>query len=314
MSVPYERRHLTLEPLADGVWAALHRDGGWAVGNAGIVDLGGRTLVFDACLTASAARDLDRAARLLTGKAPDVVALSHYHNDHVRGAEVLGDAAVVASAGTCALLATAGRDELAADRAHAAQRLAGVRALEAATEPAHRAAAAYFVPYWEGLLASAATATLRMPDVTFADSVSFHGTRRSARLVRFGPAHTGDDAVLVLDDDGVVFCADLLFVEAHPYLADGDPVGWLGALERLAAIGAARFVPGHGPVGRLQDVWSLHAHIDGLLGTAAELRREGVPIAEVADLLPTGASRDWAFAYPFYAANLRFLVERWLPR
>jgi hypothetical protein len=35
-------RHFTLEPVCAGAWAALHKDGGWAVGNAGIVDLGDR--------------------------------------------------------------------------------------------------------------------------------------------------------------------------------------------------------------------------------------------------------------------------------
>jgi cyclase len=51
MPSPDESRHFTLEPLADGVWAAIHRVGGWAVGNAGIVDLGDATLLFDAFLT-----------------------------------------------------------------------------------------------------------------------------------------------------------------------------------------------------------------------------------------------------------------------
>jgi hypothetical protein len=42
------RRHVRIEAVADGVWAVLHREGGWAVANAGIVDLGDATLLFDA--------------------------------------------------------------------------------------------------------------------------------------------------------------------------------------------------------------------------------------------------------------------------
>ncbi len=40
MSTVGECRHFVLEPLADGVLACVHRAGGWAVGSAGIVDLG----------------------------------------------------------------------------------------------------------------------------------------------------------------------------------------------------------------------------------------------------------------------------------
>lgn len=118
---------------------------------------------------------------------------------------------------------------------------------------------------------------------TFARRLTLHGTRRRAEFVSLGPAHTGDDAVLVLPDDGVVFCGDLLFVACHPYLPDGDPERWRDALDVLLGFGAARYVPGHGPVGGPDSV---------------------------EDLLPDDASLDWAYAFPFYRANLRFLLER----
>jgi cyclase len=152
--------------------------------------------------------------------------------------------------------------------------------------------------------------TLRLPTVAFEERLEFHGSRRSARVISLGAAHTPDDAVLVLEDDGVVFCGDLLFVRSHPYLADGDPDGWLRALDALAAHGPARYVPGHGPVGSLADVVALADHIRGLQATAAQLHRDGARDDDVAALLPHDASADWDFAYPFYRSNLRFLLGR----
>ena len=55
-------RHFRLEQLADGVYAAIHSEGGEAIGNAGIVDLGDRTLVYDTFFTPQAAADLRFAA------------------------------------------------------------------------------------------------------------------------------------------------------------------------------------------------------------------------------------------------------------
>ena len=48
-------RHFHLEPLTEGVYAAIARDGGAAGSNAGIIDLGDRCLLFDMLLTPQAA-------------------------------------------------------------------------------------------------------------------------------------------------------------------------------------------------------------------------------------------------------------------
>lgn len=60
--------HFSLVELNEGVYAALHAPGGWAQSNAGIVDLGDRTLVYDAFLSPLATRDLLAAAQALTGR------------------------------------------------------------------------------------------------------------------------------------------------------------------------------------------------------------------------------------------------------
>lgn len=59
-----ESKHFTLEPLADGVYACIHMPGGAAYSNAGIIDLGDRTIVVDSFNTLAAGRDLRQAACL----------------------------------------------------------------------------------------------------------------------------------------------------------------------------------------------------------------------------------------------------------
>jgi glyoxylase-like metal-dependent hydrolase (beta-lactamase superfamily II) len=303
-------RHFVLEPLADGVWAAVHRAGGWAVGNAGIVDLGGATLVFDAGMTPEAGEELAAAARALTGRAPTQLLLSHYHNDHLRGFQAFPDAPLIASEATRTLVDTRGREELTSDLEHGAARLEETRALTDDGDPVRRATARTFVPYWEALVATAPRVALRLPEVTFEGRMRFHGARRRADFLSLGAGHTPDDAVLLLPDDGVVFCGDLLFVASHPYLADGDPEGWLRALGTLKGMGAVRYVPGHGPVGTAADLEVLSAHIRGLLARAETLHRQGVSAADLADPRPDDASLSWDFAFPFYRSNVRFLLRR----
>ena len=93
-------RHFGLQQLADGVYAAVHADGGWVICNVGIVDLGERTLIFDTGLSPQGAVELRAAAVALTGRVPYYVVNSHYHNDHIRGNQVFNDGLLVSTART----------------------------------------------------------------------------------------------------------------------------------------------------------------------------------------------------------------------
>jgi len=302
--------HFRLEPLAEGVWATLHLDGGWSVCNGGIVDLGDRTLVFDTYLTPDAARELRGASLQLTGRVPDVVLNSHYHNDHIRGNEVFPEGVVVSGRRTRELIATKGPEDLENDRANAARSLEAVKKLASSDDLVMRRAARTFIPYWEAMLASTPHVTLRLPDLGVERDLWFYGRRRRALFRVMGGGHTEEDAVLYLPEDGVVFCGDLHFVHAHAYLGHGDPAVLLGILDELEALSAGVLVPGHGPVSGPESLGELRRYIGAVQNRASELAARGAAADEVArDPIPD-AFRGWLFAHPFYTANLQFMYER----
>jgi cyclase len=78
--------HFTLNPLANGVYACVHKPGGAAYSNAGIIDLGDRTLLVDAFDTLAAGRDLRQTAEVLFGRPVETILLTHAHSDHWIGA------------------------------------------------------------------------------------------------------------------------------------------------------------------------------------------------------------------------------------
>ena len=108
-----DSKHFRLQQLADGVYAAIHIDGGAAIGNAGIVDLGDRTLIFDSFFTPQAAEDLRTAAEALTGRPVNAVTNSHYHNEHIWGNQVFSsDTDIMSTVETHRLIiATRGHDD-----------------------------------------------------------------------------------------------------------------------------------------------------------------------------------------------------------
>ena len=82
--------HFMLECLSEKVFALYHQPGGAAISNAGIIDLGDLTLVFDSCFTPQAARDLRATAEGIANRPVDLLINSHYHNDHVWGNQAFG--------------------------------------------------------------------------------------------------------------------------------------------------------------------------------------------------------------------------------
>src|SRR5690606_7896733 len=118
-----------IQELAPGVWVALHNDNyGKAICNAGIIDLGSHTLVFDPFMNPQAASELKQEARRLTRKPVSFVVNSHHHHDHTRGNQVfLPNARIISSAITRARMATVHPEEQEWERRHAPTLLQALR-------------------------------------------------------------------------------------------------------------------------------------------------------------------------------------------
>ncbi len=309
--------HYTLDRLGDGVYAAIHTDGGAAICNSGLVDLGDSTLVIDSFMTPTAAEDLRADAQRLTGRVPRWVVNTHYHNDHIWGNQAfLPEADIISAAETRALIQTAGKQEYDEYRAIAADRLKDVLAQQAAAETEEqRAAFDLWIGYFGGMARDFPRLHVTLPNLTFQKRMVLHGTRRRAELIAFSGAHTGNDAVVYLPDDGIVFMSDLLFVDCHPYLGDGNPERWLEALQSIqdgtAGIqNISRFVPGHGPTGTSADLQRLADYIQNCQQIARALAAEGkTGEASVASIAIPAAFAGWIVPRFFYA-NVSFLLGK----
>jgi len=106
---------------------------------------------------------------------------------------------------------------------------------------------AYYRQHLAELLGPERTGPVVMPTLTVADHAEIDLGERVIRFTAHGAAHTTSDLSMLDQASGLLLPADLLFVHRAPSL-DGSLLGWLRELDRLQAVGAARAVPGHGPV------------------------------------------------------------------
>jgi cyclase len=305
-------KHFTPHPLTEGIFAAIATDGGAAISNSGLLDLGGQIVVFDTFLTLQAARDLRQAVEENFDRAPQLVINSHYHNDHTWGNQVFApEAQILSSLRTRQLMETEGRAELEWCKANCAQRLESTRVeFQAAADERQRQQLTLWLGYYAGLVEAMPNLSMCMPNLTFNDRFEIHGSKHKAELITFSGAHCESDTILYLPGAGIVFMGDLLFVDCHPYLGEGDPLQLLKVLKDVSLLDADCFVPGHGRVGSKADLGILMEYIETCMETARIITSDGNASEErIAGLKVGEQYREWGLDR-FYQGNIRFLCQR----
>lgn len=213
--------------------------------------------------------------------------LSHYHNDHIAARDTKEDQLY---------------------REHAVQSLSETQAqLERASSEREKAHAQYFVVYYEAIIDTLPMLPARVPNIVFQDTLEFTGPKRRARFIDRG-GHTASDAILHLPDDLVLFLGDILFVHAHPYLADGHPDELLQTAAYITELRADVLVPGHGPLGQVEDVDAMVGYINEMQELVQQAIRDGVSREELAKSPIPAKYLTWIFPN-FYEENIQFLYQ-----
>ena len=276
--------HFTLEELADGVYAAIAIEGKAAFSNAGIVDLGDRTIVFDAFEAPIAAQDLRQAAESLTSRPVTTLVISHGHDDHWLGDQAFAGATIVSTPAIRQQM-VASVAEIEEDKADPGEVESIIREQQALlaseTDGRRRADIEHTIARWQYALQALPTLDPILPHQTFDDRIVFHGVRRRVELITQGEGHTSSDCYLILPEEKLAFVGDLAFFGRQPFMVYCDPRAWVAQLEGFERSRIEVFVPGHGPVGTKADIALEREYILMLEDWVAQAIGKGEPIEEV---------------------------------
>ncbi|YCK38102.1 MBL fold metallo-hydrolase [Actinomadura sp. ATCC 39365] len=210
-------------------------------------------------------------ARRLAGDRRLYLTITHFHPEHGFGAQAFKGAATI-------VYNASQRAEL------------------------HRKGAAY-VEMFKGLSAAAAAelegVELVDPDLVYEGRAEIDLGGRKAALRAVGPAHTGSDQVVVIDDR-VLFGGDLIETRIFPiapyfppYDVDVDGAGWIAALDDLIARDPEIVVPGHGEVGGVSLIRDVRDYLDHVHGEVVRLRAAGASADETAAKIDQQARARW---------------------
>jgi glyoxylase-like metal-dependent hydrolase (beta-lactamase superfamily II) len=243
--------------------SATEHDG--FISNAGVVITNEGVVLFDALGTPSLGYLLLSKIRELTDKPIRKVITSHYHADHIYGLQVFKDSAD--SQGVEIWAPKGAKDYLNSEGSR--NRLKERR---------------------ESLFPWVDENTrIIEPDVYVSEKQPFRFGGVDFTFIPLGSTHSQGDLMMRVENDGVLFSGDLIFMGRIPFL-EGDTTVWLEQLRHLDAANINVIVPGHGP--------ALHDSSQAVSFTAEYLQyvhdQMGAAVEELIPFAEAYDTTDWS--------------------
>ncbi|NOV01287.1 MBL fold metallo-hydrolase [Paenibacillus planticolens] len=281
--------------------------------NAGFVDLGESILVFDSFNTQQAATELRNVIGELTGKPVSHLINSHWHGDHIRGNQAFRDVSIVATEQTKIIMQEKHPSRIREQRSGLEglgtyiQKLEEQR--ESTIEEKQKLQLAVQISILKEIQLSLPSLELILPNEVFESEWCVKGTSRTVLCHTLGGGHTASDSFLYVPDANVCYIGDLVAINNHMLIVDGDIRKWISILDELNTWEIECVVPGHGPVGGKEWIAKAKDYLGNLLETAEMLRAKATTLDQIGEIAVPEKYIDWS-ARELYVKNLKHLVSQ----
>jgi glyoxylase-like metal-dependent hydrolase (beta-lactamase superfamily II) len=268
--IPYETvsKYFELSTIAKGVFVAKASEGGPAIANACIVDLGKDTLIFDTFEDPRPAYDLKEIAKEVTGNDVGIVVNSHEHPDHWFGNQAFVETAKIYSTQKTYDGMAFFEEDILACKENPEELLEYIQELQ---EELEKESNSFKIDDLNSQIRriqynieALPIIELHKPTDIFVKEKMFSGDSRKVRLLSWGEAHTSGDSVLLLEGEKILLAGDICFFGRQPFMIDGKLSPWSNQLQKIMALDVDVIVPGHGPVGDKEDIYLMLQYFDYL--------------------------------------------------
>jgi cyclase len=308
-----ESQNYQVHELAEGIFAAMDNKQGCASSNSGIIDLGGKTLVFDTSESLRSGAELNRLAAELTGQTATQIVISHRHADHWMGNQEFPANARIYSTPSAyrgmQMEIEDLKDPASLEKAYQEVIVQNELLLSSEKDDARLAVIQGTLRRNRCALEELSLMAPRLPDITFGSDLVFQGEKRSVTIHPCLPAHTSGDCTMQVNEEPILFLGDIGFFRTHPFMIGCDPIGWIHQLEELAKSPWETLIPGHGPIGSIQDLQEMIEYIQILGQRVIKTLIQKKDVQSVLREPVPEVCRGWEPTLTRYQKNIDYLFD-----
>jgi glyoxylase-like metal-dependent hydrolase (beta-lactamase superfamily II) len=310
----FESRHFTAELLNDGVWACIHKQGGGAYSNAGVIDLGDRTILVDAFNTMAAGSDLRRLAETQFNRPVEAIVLTHPHSDHWIGASAFDASTSLQTTEAVYQVCLDWGAGILEDFSKPEEWQAWLRdmenQMEAEIDEPRRESLENQILQTRYTLAEMSDYQPRYADTIFEGVLKYRGSERELEIRSLGRGHSEEDIVVLLPREKIAFIGDIGFFDSQPFLGFCDIDLYRKQLQFFQDAEFRTLVPGHGPVGGKEDIALQLAYFDVLEKMVEDVQKEAGTFEEALGIILPEPFNGWqAAGMERFKANVRYFFE-----
>lgn len=93
------------------------------------------------------------------------------------------------------------------------------------------------------------------PTITYSDNYPVYLNSQEVQIIYGGDAHSDDTSILSFTDEATAFGVDWLTIRSFPRILYGKDLEiWIETADRMISLGVTHVAPGHGEMGRLEDL------------------------------------------------------------
>jgi glyoxylase-like metal-dependent hydrolase (beta-lactamase superfamily II) len=150
-----------------------------------------------------------------------------------------------------------------------------------------------------------------VPDLTFSERMSIELGGKKTELIYLGKNHSDNSIVMRFPDEKVLFAVDFIPVKSLPFrdFPDAYIDDWIESLKRAENLEFDILAPGHGGLGRKEDVRSVRNYLEELQQQVRSLLAQGRSPDEIKQLVKIEKYSNWSNYREYLPLNIDGMIR-----
>ena len=150
-----------------------------------------------------------------------------------------------------------------------------------------------------------------VPDLTFSDRLTVELGGKKVELLYLGKNHSDNSIVMRFPDERSLFAVDFIPVKSLPFrdFPDAYVDEWIESLKKAETLDFDILAPGHGELGRKENVRALRAYLEELREQVHGYLRDGKSVDEIKQLVKMDKYSGWGNYKNYLPLNIEGMAR-----